>query len=151
MGVIGNLSMLNSGSLINFANTGLVGNTAATTKNQGTTNIANVGLMNDTSLFTQGATTNVANLGFMNNLSAVDQYDKTNIYNAGLINNAALTANGALGEVNLINTGLVNNTNLSANYGGTINVDNLFGAMGTVNAFANGASHGQVSSINLLT
>jgi hypothetical protein len=91
------------------------------------------------------------------NLQLKDQNDGINFANNGdaTLANSSFVANGALGIHNMLNNGNLTliQSSLDANYGGTINLNSLFGNT-TFNACtvdASGASHGKTSTINMLT
>jgi hypothetical protein len=153
MGIIGQVNLQNVGANINFQNEGKVGQVNSQALNGANTFLGNNGQIGEMNSYTRAAETNIYNCptGQIGTLNATDQWDKTNILNRGQIGTANLTAIGALGEINMQNQGMVGTLNAHAKIGGEINVNNLFGMMGQVNALATGSSHGQQSQFNLLT
>jgi hypothetical protein len=120
-------------------------------KGRGNATVANYGGMNSINTQTYQAHTEVGNFGGLGSLYAKDQNDDTHIFNSGNIGDATLVANGARGYINLQNQGGIESLYADANYGGVIDINNLFGDVGTFNADASGASHGQRSQINILS
>ena len=124
-------------------------------------NLANMGTLTATdygvnvyngsaNIFTNGTLT-------AHNLQLKDQNDGITFANNGdaTLANSSFVANGALGIHNMFNNGNLTliQSSLDANYGGTINLNSLFGTT-TFNACtvdASGASHGKTSTINMLT
>src|SRR3989339_1709330 len=128
MGSIGNLTLNNNNASLNVYNGqgSSILNTKSTNTGNGTTNLVNDGTMLNSSFDTYGAHTNVMNNNFMNNFAAKDQNDDTKVVNNGFMNNASLVANGALGKIDFMNNNKVNNMSADANYGGQININNMF-------------------------
>ena len=127
MGMIGTLNFTGrNASTLNALNHGAIGTVNTNIDGKGNTvNFANaggIGTMNTSTM--HGAVTNLANTGFINQANMFDSRDQTNVLNAGLINEM----------------------NLTGYRGGEFNVNNLFGAIGSLNA-----SMDKSSVLNLLS
>ena len=115
MGMIGNFNYVGrNASTLNALNQGLIGTATTNIDGKGNTvNFGNTGAIGTINTSTRhGAVTNLANAGFINQANMFDSRDQTNVLNAGLINEM----------------------NLTGWRGGEFNVNNLHGAIGSLNA-----------------
>lgn len=101
-----------------------------------------IGALNTSSL--NHSQVNVANTGFINNFNGKTINAETNVFNAGFINNGSFY--DSMDKTNITNAGLINQLNLTSGHHGEFNVNNLYGAIGQLNANIN---HSSV--FNLLT
>lgn len=149
-----NFTVENTGNLtLQNGDINLEGYALLNMSNMGTLTVTNYGInvYNGTAnIFTNGTLT-------AQNWRLKDQYDGTNFANNGdaTLANSSFVANGAWGIHNMFNYGNLTliQSALDANYGGTINLNSLFGTtiFNACTVDASGASHGQVSTINMLT
>lgn len=147
------LSVINTGMLhMDLVMVHILGNSTVSFSNQGNWTLSDVNIQ------VYGGLLYLANYGTMigQNLYFKDQYDGTFIHNEGeaKLQDIVLVANGAMGAFHLTNQGTMTliRTYWDVNYGGTIDLNSLFGELSVSNGSidVSGASHGQDSTVNIV-